>query len=54
MIVTMSTIGYGDVIPITPIEVIYVIVISLISCGMFGYSMNTIGQILSEKAQKIA
>ena len=44
----MMTIGYGDIIPSTPKERIYVIIVTVISSGIFGYSMNTIGSIFQE------
>ncbi|KRX04888.1 Cyclic nucleotide-binding protein [Pseudocohnilembus persalinus] len=54
MIITMSTIGYGDVSPVTVYEKIYGIVISLIACGIFGFAINMIGTIFQEKAQREA
>jgi hypothetical protein len=42
----MLTLGYGDIVPITTLERIYVIIITFISCGVFGYTMNTIGSIV--------
>jgi len=36
----MITIGYGDITPLNPMERLAVIFISLISCGMFAYSIN--------------
>ena len=41
----MTTIGYGDISPSTTIEKLFIIIISLISTGLFGYSLNTIGAI---------
>ena len=48
----MITLGYGDIVPITIIERIYVICITFISCGVFGYTVNTIGNIVSEITKK--
>lgn len=42
MLVTMSTIGYGDITPITEIEKLYGILISFIACGIFAYFLNLI------------
>ncbi|KAL4497691.1 hypothetical protein ABPG73_020788 [Tetrahymena malaccensis] len=44
--VTMITVGYGDIIPVTGIEKAICIIIMIISCGVFAYSMNTVGAIL--------
>lgn len=46
-ITTMVTVGYGDVVPITPIEKVYAIICMLLACGIFGYIMNRIGSIFS-------
>ncbi|EAR99319.2 cyclic nucleotide-binding domain protein (macronuclear) [Tetrahymena thermophila SB210] len=46
--VTMITVGYGDITPVNSIEYLLSILTMLIACGMFGYSLNSIGQILSE------
>ncbi len=43
--ITMITVGYGDICPVTSYEKLYTIIVTLLSCGMFGYSMNTIGAI---------
>lgn len=39
----MLTIGYGDITPTNNMEKIYCIIMTLIACGIFGYSINTIG-----------
>lgn len=44
--VTMVTVGYGDVLPVTAAEKTICVVLMLVSCGIFAYSMNTIGNIL--------
>ncbi len=41
----MITVGYGDITPVTVSEKIYCIFITLISCGVFAYVVNTIGSI---------
>lgn len=41
----MSTIGYGDISPVTNLEKIVGTVISLVACGVFAYAVNMIGTI---------
>lgn len=48
----MCTIGYGDISPITPYEQILCIITMLTASGMFGYSINTIGNIFSELSKQ--
>lgn len=50
--VTMVTVGYGDVLPITAIEKTVCVILMLVSCGIFAYSMNTIGNILENFNQE--
>ncbi|KAL4477441.1 hypothetical protein ABPG74_002591 [Tetrahymena malaccensis] len=50
--ITMVTVGYGDIVPVTPAEKIYVIIMTLISAGVFAYSINTIGGIFGEIQKK--
>ncbi|EAS03266.3 cyclic nucleotide-binding domain protein (macronuclear) [Tetrahymena thermophila SB210] len=45
-VVTMVTLGYGDIIPITIAERFFTIFIVLISCGVFGYCINQVGMII--------
>ncbi|EGR33240.1 hypothetical protein IMG5_058280, partial [Ichthyophthirius multifiliis] len=47
-VITMITLGYGDVVPITNIEKIYVTFVTIISCGVFAYIVNTIGSIIQD------
>ena len=44
----MCTLGYGDIIPVTTIEMIYTIGVTLISCFVFAFSMASISDILKE------
>lgn len=52
--ITMNTVGYGDITPITNVEKMFVIGMTLVSCGVFGYAINTIGSIVREIALKEA
>ncbi|KAL4440905.1 hypothetical protein ABPG74_009318 [Tetrahymena malaccensis] len=51
-VITMTTIGYGDITPQSALEMLTVIFVALISCGVFGYSINSIGSILYDFKQK--
>lgn len=41
----MVTVGYGDISPKTSREKLYVVIMTIFSCGLFGYALNTIGSI---------
>lgn len=43
--ITMITVGYGDLNPVSINERVFVIIITVISCGVFGYAINAIGSI---------
>eukprot|EP01041_Mallomonas_annulata_P008584 gene8584-17711_t len=42
---TLTTVGYGDVVPVTLNERIYVSMILLLGAALFGYTVGTIGQV---------
>ncbi|CAD8124933.1 unnamed protein product [Paramecium sonneborni] len=46
-VVTMVTVGYGDITPQNYLEMILCIFIMFLSCGVYAYSLNTIGQIIT-------
>ncbi|KAL4467948.1 hypothetical protein ABPG72_022862 [Tetrahymena utriculariae] len=50
--ITMVTIDYGDITPVNSIEIINSLLISFISCGLFGYCINFIGSIFTELFKK--
>ncbi|KAL4467945.1 hypothetical protein ABPG72_022859 [Tetrahymena utriculariae] len=52
IMVTMVTIGYGDIYPVNQYEKVYVIVISLVTSFVFGFSLNLIGSILTDIKKK--
>ena len=45
--VTMATVGYGDIVPITNSEKIFTIIAMLIACGVFAYVVGSIEMIVS-------
>ncbi|KAL4488980.1 hypothetical protein ABPG73_005467, partial [Tetrahymena malaccensis] len=51
-VVTMTTIGYGDFTAQTQLEKLLMIFIAFFSCGIFGYTINSIGNILYDIKQK--
>jgi hypothetical protein len=59
----LLTVGYGDIVPVififilyfvkvTISERIFVIIMALITCGVFGYAINNIGSIFKEMEEK--
>ncbi|EAR92709.2 cation channel family protein (macronuclear) [Tetrahymena thermophila SB210] len=47
-LVTMITVGYGDITPQNYSETIFVSFIMVLACGIFGYSLNQIGTIFND------
>ena len=47
-IVTMVTVGYGDISPQNSLEKTFSIIIIVLACGFFAYAINSIGIILKE------
>lgn len=50
----MITVGYGDILPINNSEKIFVVVMTIGSCANFAYTVNTIGSIFQNLAEKKA
>lgn len=44
----MTTVGYGDITPANPYEVILNILILFLSVGIYSYSFNLIGEVVKE------
>jgi len=47
-ITTMVSVGYGDIVPVTSAERVYTVIAMIISSALFGYSLNTVGEIIRE------
>ena len=45
-VTTMITVGYGDISPQTPLERTFGIFFLLVACGVFSFTMNSIGNAL--------
>lgn len=41
----MSTIGYGDISPVSVSEKIFSSIITILACGVFAFSVNMVGSI---------
>ncbi|CAD8194623.1 unnamed protein product [Paramecium pentaurelia] len=50
--ITTLTVGYGDIVPQTDIERIFVILMAMVICGLFGYTISSIGNILRQLTEK--
>lgn len=46
-IITMATIGYGDITPTNNLEVLFTTMTVFITSGLFAYTLNSIGTIFS-------
>ena len=46
---TIATVGYGDIVPITVNEKLYTIIVMIISCGIFAYTIGSIGSLISKQ-----
>ena len=45
-VTTMLTVGYGDIVPGNKIEKVFSIFSILITCCVFAYTMNVVGNVL--------
>ncbi|CAD8051102.1 unnamed protein product [Paramecium sonneborni] len=50
---TMVTVGYGDITPQNPYEMVFCNLTMIISSAIFGYSLNSIGMILQNISIKV-
>jgi hypothetical protein len=49
---TMSAVGYGEIVPVTKDERTYAMAAMIMSCGIFAYTVNSIGNIVSRYNQR--
>lgn len=50
--VTMNTVGYGDISPQNPLEMLFCTGFIYVACGIFAYSLNSIGMIISDLTKR--
>ena len=43
----MTTVGYGDIVPITSQEQIFSILAMIFACGVFAYTIGSIGNLIA-------
>jgi voltage-gated potassium channel len=46
-ITTLTTIGYGDITPVTNLQTIYVIIIEILGAGMYGFIIGNIANLIA-------
>mmetsp|Transcript_7935 Transcript_7935/g.7805 ORF Transcript_7935/g.7805 Transcript_7935/m.7805 type:complete len:526 (+) Transcript_7935:74-1651(+) len=45
----MTTVGYGDIVPLTVSEKIYAMFSMIVACGVFAYTVGSIGSLVSKQ-----
>lgn len=49
----MITVGYGDILPSTDAERLFSVFFMILASGVFGYSMNSIMVLFSDKDDSV-
>lgn len=44
----MTTVGYGDIVAHTPNEKIYSMFAMIVACGVFAYTVGSVGSLVSK------
>jgi len=46
---TLATVGYGDITPLLPLEIIFTIFVQLAGCSLFGYIIGNVSSIITSR-----
>jgi hypothetical protein len=49
---TMTTVGYGDIVPRSEGEKVYAMAAMILACGTFAYVVGSIGGIISKQSER--
>lgn len=44
----MTTVGYGEIIPVTDSELVFTIIAMVVACALFAYTVGSISGIISK------
>lgn len=47
-LLTMATIGYGDIVPVTELEMIFVMLVLFVACALFAFIVGYIGSCIDK------
>ena len=50
----MTTVGYGDIVPMSVNEVFFAIFCQILACAVFAYIIGSLSTIIDNEAEKIA
>lgn len=49
---TMTTVGYGDIVPITDNELVFTIISMVVACALFAYTVGSISGIIGKQSEE--